>query len=450
MSEPQPWQSIVDVVILHPTHAQILVQQRDQDWVLPRVPLANVWLEPLHRISETLRAALQCETTVLQKLAEIRDEANRLVYFLFLLTAHPPVDVLPADGRWIAMAALDGVAFAQLGYRAAVATHLQEIEQGVIPPLRAPSARRDWRQGAETWIERQATAFGYSLTSPITQIKNWFLSCILCAPTAQGKLYFKAANRSPLMVNEAQITLALARLFPQQVPMPLATEPAQDWMLLADFGEEIGWRAPVATRMTVLQEFGRLQIAAAPQVTDLLVLGCIDRRLSVLATQIEPLLTDPAMLAYVEPAQRQQLQAALPTLKALCARLDEYHVPSTLVHGDLHMSNVAAYAGGYLFFDWSDACITHPFLDMISILHEPDQPLQHQLRDSYLALWTAYEPMDRLWEMWELAYPLCALHQAVSYQAIIHHIEDACKYEMDWAMPFWFGKILEALERRNP
>ena len=113
----------------------------------------------------------------------------------------------------------------------------------------------------------------------------------------------------------------------------------------------------------------------------------------------------------------------------------------------MHMSNVAAREEGYLFFDWSDACITHPFLDMISILHEADPELQNRLRDGYLALWTAYEPLDRLLEMWELAYVLCALHQAVSYQAIIANCEDACKYEMDWAMPFWFGKILDALQK---
>lgn len=110
------------------------------------------------------------------------------------------------------------------------------------------------------------------------------------------------------------------------------------------------------------------------------------------------------------------------------------------------MSNVAARADGYLFFDWSDACITHPFLDLISILHEADRPLQNRLRDCYLAQWITYEPLARLLEMWELAYALCGLHQAVSYQAIINNIEDACKYEMDWAMPFWFGKILEALK----
>lgn len=446
MSEPQPWQSIVDVAILHPTHAQLLVQQKELGWTLPRVPLSQVWLVPLQQVSAEIQKALGLETTVLQKLAEVRDETKRLVYFLFLLEPQTPLWTPPAGVRWLEVADLDTVVFTQPAQRLAVATRLHEPTQGVIPPLRAPNARSGWRQAAESWIESQATALGYPLIGPIIQIKNWFLSCILCAPTTQGKIYFKASNGSPLMVNEAQITHALARLFPAHLPPPLTIEPAQDWMLLADFGEEIGWQAPVETREAVLQAFGRLQIATAPRLAELLAIGCIDRRLPVLAAQIDPLLTDPTMLAYVDAEQQAQLRAASLILKALCTRLDQYNVPATLVHGDMHMSNVAARKDGYLFFDWSDACITHPFLDMISILHEPDTQLQSRLRDGYLALWTAYEPPDRLLDMWELAYPLCALHQAVSYQAIIANCEDACKYEMDWAMPFWFGKILDALK----
>jgi hypothetical protein len=54
--------------------------------------------------------------------------------------------------------------------------------------------------------------------------------------------------------------------------------------------------------------------------------------------------------------------------------------------------------------------------------------------------------MERLLELWQMAYPLCALHQAVSYRYIAHHSEHGCTGPMmGWAMPFWFGKMLEAL-----
>jgi aminoglycoside phosphotransferase (APT) family kinase protein len=152
------------------------------------------------------------------------------------------------------------------------------------------------------------------------------------------------------------------------------------------------------------------------------------------------------MLAYIDEEKQRQLQAAAPRLRQMCAELDQYRAPATLMHGDMHMGNVAHRGNGYLFFDWTDACIAHPFLDMIDIVHERDVAVQTRLRDSYLKEWLAYEPMDRLLEMWKLAYPLCALHQAVSYRYILANTEERCKYELNWAMPFWFGKILESLD----
>jgi hypothetical protein len=68
----------------------------------------------------------------------------------------------------------------------------------------------------------------------------------------------------------------------------------------------------------------------------------------------------PAPLA-VEMAA---LAAAVPGLRAACAELAGHDVPASLVHGDLHLANVARGPRGYRFFDWTDACVAHPFLDL--------------------------------------------------------------------------------------
>lgn len=44
---------------------------------------------------------------------------------------------------------------------------------------------------------------------------------------------------------------ALAGLFPGQVPAPLAVEPERGWMVLADFGGEVGWEAPLEVHQAV-------------------------------------------------------------------------------------------------------------------------------------------------------------------------------------------------------
>lgn len=46
---------------------------------------------------------------------------------------------------------------------------------------------------------------------------------------------------------------------------------------------------------------------------------------------------------------------------------DRFNIPDTLVHGDLHNSNVAQPGGPgskFIFFDWDCAFIGHPFLDL--------------------------------------------------------------------------------------
>jgi len=444
MAEPTAWQTVIDVAILHPVHATCLVHSQADGYHLPQVYIDGAWHAPLEAIRTALRARYGLETVVLQQLAAVRDDNASTTIFLYLLTAVVDSWQPPADLLWVDRTALDRINFSQPAHRVALAERLAERETGVIPALRVPWARPGWQPHAEAWISTQLARQGYSVTGPIEQIKSWFLSCILRAPTQQGAIYFKVMNPTELMVDEAIATGALAQLFPDQMPTVLAVEPTAGWLLLADFGPEVGWSATVETRVAVLQRYGELQVAAAAKVEGLAAMGFSDRRLPILAGQVDELLGDEAMLAYVDPAQRRALQAAAPTLKAMCAALAQHRVPATLVHGDLHMANVAQTERGYCFFDWSDGCIAHPFLDMITILHERDQAVQSQLRDCYLAVWVDYEPMERLLAMWELAYPLCALHQAVSYRAILYNTEPSCRYELDWAMPFWFGEILKA------
>jgi Ser/Thr protein kinase RdoA (MazF antagonist) len=217
-------------------------------------------------------------------------------------------------------------------------------------------------------------------------------------------------------------------------------------MLLADFGPAIGWDAPVDVQEEMLVRYGELQRDAALRVDDLLALSCLDRRLDRLAAQVDPFLAATARQSGQLAAEEiARLGALGPRLKALCADLARYAVPQTLVHGDLHLGNVARSVGSFLFFDWTDGCITHPFFDTISVFQADDPGVQRRLRDSYLHGWTAYEPLERLLDAWRLARPLCALHQAVSYQHIVATLEDTSKAEMAPGVVYWLRKLLQAL-----
>ena len=218
-------------------------------------------------------------------------------------------------------------------------------------------------------------------------------------------------------------------------------------MLTADFGPARLPDAGIDVFEEILGRYARLQIASATRVDELLAAGCLDRRLDVLARHVDALLGDADTLSYLKPDEVRELHTLGPRLKELCAELARYEVPMALVHGDLHTGNIAAQGGHYTIFDWTDACVAHPFFDLATILYSagrfPDIPdARARMRDAYLSHWTAFAPMERLREAADLADTLGTLHQAVSYQHIVANLE--AKNELDENLQDWLRGVLEA------
>ena len=254
--------------------------------------------------------------------------------------------------------------------------------------------------------------------------------------------------RLPLLfAHEPAVMRGLSGLYPDHIPAPLSIDEQHRWMLLADFGAAIEWTPRSKCRRRCCVYTASCSATRRRGLGDLLAIGCLDRRLERLAAQVDPLLEDTATLAsQLDAAEIERLRALGPRLQAICAELASYAVPHTLVHGDLHLGNVARSAGSYLFFDWTDACVSHPFFDTISIFQAKDPNVQARLHDSYLGVWAAYEPIERLFEAWKLAKPLCALHQAVSYQHIGATLEVTLKPELASGLPYWLRTLLQSLE----
>lgn len=322
-----------------------------------------------------------------------------------LLVTCVPRGTEPPGTRWVGFDELPEVG----------ARRLLEEATGPAAGPRQPWVHRDWLPAAERWLRAAA---GRPATGPVEQRKVWDLSCVLRAPTDGGDVYLKTTVDSALFVDEVAVTLALARLFPGRVPEPVAAEPRAGWLALADFGTEVGWGAPVEVREEVVREFARLQLASVPVLGELRAAGCQDRGLSWLAGQVPSWFGTGPVGRLAPPDVAARLAAAVPRLVGLCAELGAHGLPDTLAHGDMHMGNVARGPRGYLFFDWTDAAVGHPFLDLIAVGQEESPVDRLRLRDAYLSEWHTVGPVDRLAALWPAVEVLSAANQAISYLSL--------------------------------
>jgi hypothetical protein len=446
-----PWISHHFLILPDATGSRILMLPSAEGWRLPSVRVQEIWLSESDEIIAALRSTLGLtfDFTILRYAAIQINEQERWDRILFVLEPRQPLQQAPLDGHWVDRQALYHMQLAQPEQRAPLLQYLEECEQGhtsaLIDPRRSPWARPGWFTAAAAWIEEAIAEQGMTQLGPVEQLRNWSISSILFAPTSAGRVYFKAAAALPLFVNEPALTETLSQRYPGQVPTPLKIDWAQRWMLMKDFGAPVRGSADVDF-VAILRAYGKLQRDSADHLDELFASGCIDRRLAILAAEIDPLLSDPTTQSVLEPQEYDTLVALAPQLKARCAQVAAYNVPPTLLHGDLHLGNITRTDDGYLFFDWTDACIGFPFIDLL-LLYFPEEEGTDEIdsRDAYLAAWRDFESPERLLELWELAKPLCALHHAVSYLSIVNHIEPLVREELLHGLPDNLKRILAAM-----
>lgn len=445
--EKVAWRSTIYAILPHETEARLWLQASEQGFTLPHFPMAGgMWDTEEAAVQRPLQRCLGDGAQVLYRAHFQKDEEAQTAASVFVLD-NRGVEV--TDGRWVSLAELSIVPLAQPAYRPIMEQCLHEWETGDIPPLRPPWAGRGWHKEAAGWIAGQLTQAGHPQTGPLQPVRQWSLSCVLRADTAVGPFYFKTVADLPLFVNEARTVSKLAQLYPRHVAAPLAVDRERDWMLLPELTEMVGWGAPLAQRQAFLQQFGQLQVTAVAHVDELLAAGCLDRRLVWLAAQIEPLITAEFVQPYLTAEEQAQLQAFIPRLQTLCGELAAFGIPETLVHGDLHGGNVAVQGDDFSYFDWTDACISHPFFDMLNIFMEQDAAVQNQLRDAYLAQWTGFAPLPRLLAAWSLAEVLGALHHAISYWQIVAHLEPHSRNQLEKWLPWWLRRVLALMVNRD-
>lgn len=448
------WKSKFHIVLPDVERRRVLLLSDDTGRYLPSLSLdRQLWVGDSHELIRLLREhlGLAGNFTIRRYLRMGVNPTEQRVQAWLVLESHDEWSEPPLNGRWVNQKMLAEEPLTDEKSQALLLDYLDSETAGKIVPLRAPWAESGWFSQTSRWMIETLIGLGRNPIGPVQQFRNLGISSVLRVPTGAGLVYLKATAKLPLFINEGVFMAQLAEKFPGQIPRPLAVQAEQQWMLLDDFGADLRSQKPSEADVAgFLRQFGALQVQSAGMTDALRRAGCRGRRLPVLAHQIADLAAHPLTAQHTTPDMLAQLSAAIPALQERCAVLDRYNLPDCLVHGDLHLGNVARNGDGYQIFDWSDSCIAHPFMDMIDPYFFYDNAdTQAHLRDAYLAQWTGWEPMERLLEIWRLAKPLAALHQAVSYLYILIGQEELVHTEMADGLRDFVGLALAALTDDN-
>lgn len=326
-------------------------------------------------------------------------------------------------------------------------------------PTTAPGwATEQWRDEALAWVGDALSEHGRRVTGPVEpRVRPW--SLVWRVPTDTGPVWFKANN--PGTRYEAALLAELPRLAPGTVLDPLAVDVARGWSLLPDGGpslrDVLAGEPDLAHWERVLPAYAALQVAVAPQVVRLLAAGVPDQRPDRMPELLDRLLGDEEALRLGEPdglspELHERLRAYQPEFAAICRRLDDFGIPSSVQHDDLHDGNVFVTGAGYRFFDWGDASVAHPFSTLLVTLRsvaygaklEAGDPALHRLRDAYLEAWTDRYDRATLREAAGLAMTVATVSRSLSWRRALASLDPA-RAEYAEAVPGWLGEVFSTM-----
>ncbi|HYY33897.1 MAG TPA: phosphotransferase [Gaiellaceae bacterium] len=252
-------------------------------------------------------------------------------------------------------------------------------------------------------------------------------STVLRIPTDTGDLWFKA-NMSA-QAYEAAVVQILAERRPDLVPRLLAVEPERGWMLQVDGGELLRGLVDGTDHgvwVEILPRYAELQIDLTGDQGRLLATGAPDRRLVGLPAQFEELAARAENLG-LSAEEAAGVRGLVPRVAHLGDQLAALGLAETIQHDDLHDGQVFVQDGRFLFFDWGDSCVSHPFFTLLVtfavLAHRLGVELESsdldRFRDAYLEPWTQFRPLDELRPAIPSALWMGSVCRALSWDRIV-------------------------------
>lgn len=321
--------------------------------------------------------------------------------------------------------------------------------------IQLPWLQPGWFEQASTWVHAALGHQGINVTGTIEQ--PHVHSTVLRVPTTAGDIYFKAT--SPTLAHEPALTQALWRWRPDCMPPVLAVDLARGWMLIPNLGVTL--RSLVQSTRDlghwerVLRIYAEVQMDLTSRVNELLELGVLDRRLTMLPDYYEQLLTDTDALLIGHPKglsmeAYQRLRQFAPQFRDMCEQLAGYGIPETLHHEDFHDANIFVRDNHYTLADWGESGVAHPFCTLLvtsrviawRLKLEKNAPELVRLYDVYLEPWTCFASLESLNAALKLAYRVGMVCRALTWRRVTAGEVEPFKSEYADAVPGWLQEFL--------
>ncbi|MQA81473.1 MAG: phosphotransferase [Streptosporangiales bacterium] len=299
----------------------------------------------------------------------------------------------------------------------------------------------EWRDDAVSWLDEQLAAAGIHRRGDVEQphLRPW--ATVLRAPTSAGPVWLKAVG--PGTAFEVGLYEVLARIAPDRVLTPIASDSERGWILLPDGGQPIGERL-AGTDLTkalveALAQYGDLQRNLTLHVDELLTLGVADMRPAIMSQRFDEAME--AAGAIIDSrgenagghATHRRVTAMRTTFATWCQQLGESRVPASLDHNDLHPWNILGDgAGTAAFYDWGDSVVAHPFAAMLVPLGfvqrlldvNLDDPGFLSARDTYLQGFAHSAGDEDLAATLELACRVAKVARALTWNRALQAARD--------------------------
>jgi hypothetical protein len=250
----------------------------------------------------------------------------------------------------------------------------------------------------------------------------------------------------------------------------LATDLERGWLLTADGGATLTEAVQAGDDESghwsrVLALIAGVQRELTPRTGELLALGVPDRRPAALAALFADLANQPEVFLIGEPgalsdAQLAQLQALAPRVAAWAAELAALGPPDTYFHDDFHEDHIFAHRRdgnwNYVFYDFGDAAIGHPFLQLVSHprfsaarFQMRGDPVIERLQENYLNSWLDYGRAAERQRALDLALILGCIARALTWvNACAGHLDELPEFLRDAyrsKLAFWLSQISERM-----